>query len=114
MVEKHGLLHQFSGQGVEKLNDKIKTIHQKSSNKLDQTRDELLVRKRIKFLTESNCEREKRKYVKQNAEYWDNDIRERHSAKRQKIETEMTVAHSRYVERLRQCETPLHEMSVHE
>ena len=75
-VNRYGTLLNFSGQGVEKMNDIIKMAHQKRSNKQDQTVDELKTRKRMEVLKEDNCERVKRTFSKSNENYWNQGIRE--------------------------------------
>lgn len=72
--------------GVEKLNDDCRRIHLHRSNKWDAPKDVLLVEKRIEHLAE--CERTPRQYVKQNAEYWGNEIRVQR-AKRKRISCEL-------------------------
>ena len=49
-LEKLGKLSIYSGQAVEKINDEIKFIHQKRSNKTDTTVEDLKTRKRIELL----------------------------------------------------------------
>ena len=70
-VEKYGKMSAFSGQHIEKLNDVIKSIHQKKSGKQNQAFEELVVRKRIEFLSEQDCRRTKNAYTKRNADYWE-------------------------------------------
>ena len=50
-VVTYGKLVNYSGQGVEKINDDIKKIHQSKTNKYDATIDALKVRKRIEYLS---------------------------------------------------------------
>ena len=87
----------FSGQGVE-INDQIKFIHQKRSNKSDQTVDELKTRKRMEYLKDINCERSKQKYNKVNENYWGNDIKEKHCIKKRRINFEIEEVHKQYEE----------------
>ena len=54
----------YSGQGVEKINDDIKQIHQSKTNNHDATIDALKVRKRIEYLKTDGCERIQRDYIK--------------------------------------------------
>lgn len=103
MVERHGCLSNYSGQGVEKLNDVIKNIHQKSSNKLNQAHDELMTRKRIEQLTQ--YERKKRTYSKTKSDFWERDIFGSIKAKRQKIENDISAAHCEYLNRTKQSES---------
>ncbi|CAC5386757.1 unnamed protein product [Mytilus coruscus] len=98
LTQKYGRLVKFSGQGVEKINDDIKTIHHSKTNKWDATLDVLQVRKRIKYLTSENCEREKRNYNKTSDSYWDDDIFQQRSAKKKKIVEEMAIVAKKYVE----------------
>ena len=69
-VNRYGTLLNFSGQGVENMNDIVKMAHQKRSNKHDQTVEELKTRKRMEVLKEDNCERGKRTFSKSNENYW--------------------------------------------
>ena len=59
---------QFTGQGVEKNNDDAKRILFQKSNKWDAARDVLQLEGRQQVL--HHCEREMRKYEKQNNDYW--------------------------------------------
>ena len=95
-VGKYGGIRNFTGQGVEKMNDEIKQIHQKRSNKIDQTVDELRTRKRMEFLIDERCERMKNDYVKRDDVYWNNSIKEKHSLKRRRIDFEITEANTKY------------------
>lgn len=61
---------------VEKVNDKIKLIHQKKTNKIDAAVDALKVRKRIETLQDENCDREKRAYENRNQIYWEDEFSE--------------------------------------
>jgi hypothetical protein len=63
-------------------------IHLQRSNKWDAPKDVLLVEKRIENL--SDYERAPRKYRKQDANYWEMDIKESR-AKRTRVCTELTV-----------------------
>lgn len=51
----------FSGQAVEKANDHLTLIHQKTTHKLDPTIDALKVRKIIEFLQNKNQEENTKK-----------------------------------------------------
>lgn len=86
-VKTYGKLSKFSGQGVEKINDQVKMIHQKKTNKIDATVDALKVRKRIEFLQAENCDRKVRKYEKKKDCYWGEDIFLQRSAKKARILT---------------------------
>ena len=63
-VVTYGKLVNYSGQGVEKINDDIKKIHHSNTNKYDATIDALKMRKRIEYLKTDGCERIKRDYNK--------------------------------------------------
>ena len=89
-TQKYGKLVNFSGQGVEKINDDIKKIHHSKTNKWDATLDALQVRKRIEHLASENCERVKRNYTKREELYWSDDIFRQRCAKRAKIVEEMS------------------------
>ena len=71
-LRKHGSLKQFTGQGFEKNNDDAKRIFYQKSNKWDGARDVLLHEHRQLAL--KHHERTKRKYTKQNDEYWGTGI----------------------------------------
>ncbi|EDO31028.1 predicted protein [Nematostella vectensis] len=71
-ILSHGPIIQFSGQGVEKNNDDAKRIYFQKSNKWDAAKDILLLESRQKSL--EHHEREKRKYVKRNEEWWNSKI----------------------------------------
>ncbi|XP_048587411.1 uncharacterized protein LOC125570187 [Nematostella vectensis] len=71
-ILSHGPIIQFSGQGVEKNNDDAKRIYYQKSNKWDVAKDILLLESRQKSL--EHHEREKRKYVKRNEEWWNSKI----------------------------------------
>lgn len=74
--------------GVEKLNDDCRRIHLQRSNKWDAPKDVLLVEKRIENL--GDYERAPRKYRKQDANYWEKDIKESRS-KRPRVCTKLPV-----------------------
>ena len=113
-VKKYGKLSAFSGQHIEKLNDTIKFIHQKKSGKQNQAFDELVVRKRMEFLTEQDCERKKNAYTKRNLDYWEVGKKELANAKKRKIESEIVAEHEKYLQDLKANEKPLEEMTVAE
>lgn len=110
-VEKCGKLSAFNGQGVEKLNDSIKCMHQKSSSKQNQTYEEIVVRKRIEFLNDENCERQKNKYTKKNERYWDEVKSERSACKKRRILSEINNEHEKYLVSLKENEKPLEAMT---
>lgn len=62
----------FTGQGVEKVNDIVRSIYHKKSNKHDACKESTLALKRIDHLQE--FEREPNKYSKTNSEYWTSEI----------------------------------------
>ena len=90
-VGKHGSLSKFSGQAVEKTNDILKHIHQTKSNKLDATRDALVVRKRMEEGYNDGF-RKKRKYEKVNDHFWAVEKSKLVQAKKQKIDQEQKEA----------------------
>ena len=63
---------QFTGQGVEKNSDDAKRIFFQKSIKWDAAKDALQLEVQQQAL--HHCEREKRKYDKQNNEHWDSGI----------------------------------------
>ena len=71
-IKNYKSFKQFTGQGVEKNNDDAKRIFFQKSNKWDAARDVLQLEARQQAL--NHCERKKRKYEKQNSEYWDTGI----------------------------------------
>jgi len=81
-LNRFGKLVNYSGQGVEKINDDIKKIHQSKTNKYDATVDDLKVRKRIEYLKLDGCERTKRDYTKSDERYWDEEIYSQSNAKK--------------------------------
>ncbi|CAG2214315.1 unnamed protein product [Mytilus edulis] len=72
-IVNYGSLRKFSGQPTEKVNDDIKAIHHKKTNRYDCAMDALTVRKRIE--ANHNSGREKRSYNKKKSEYWEDEIR---------------------------------------
>lgn len=72
VFKNHRNLKQFTGQGVEKNKDDAKRIFYQKSNKWDAARDVLQLEARQETL--QHCEREKRKYNKNNEEYWEEGI----------------------------------------
>lgn len=113
-VSKYGKLLPFSGQGTEKMNDEIKLIHQKRSNKQDQTYDDLITRKRMEFLMDSGYEREKHKYTKTNESYWEEEIYTKNVSKKRKIEYEIAEAQIKYKKQQKENEPPLEKMTLNE
>lgn len=71
-IKNYKSFKQFTGQGVEKNNDDAKRVFFQKSNKWDAARDVLQLEARQQAL--HHCEREKRKYEKQNDEYWNSGI----------------------------------------
>ena len=90
-VSNYGSLSQFSGQAVEKTNDILKKIHQTKSNKLDATRDALIVRKRLEAGFKDEY-RAKRKYDKVDNHFWAVEKSELAQAKKQRIDRELKEA----------------------
>ena len=64
MVAMFGNIRQFSGHGVEKLNDVARQVHHRRSNKHKATQDVLLATGRLEELTRCGRERQKRPYSK--------------------------------------------------
>ena len=110
----YGSLAEFSGQGVEKINDEVKFIHQKRCNKQDPTVDELKVRKRLELLIETNCDRETRSYQKVNEQFWEETIKTNHAMKKRRIELEMKTVNEKYEKEMKESEKPIESMSVNE
>ncbi|CAH3147372.1 unnamed protein product [Pocillopora meandrina] len=72
LIKNHKTFKQFTGQGVEKNSDDAKRIFFQKSNKWDAAKDALQLEVQQQAL--HHCEREKRKYNKQNNEHWDSGI----------------------------------------
>lgn len=113
-AEKYGKLSAFSGQHIEKLNENIKFIHQKRSGKQNQAFDELVVRKRIEFLTEQDCERKKNVYTKRNSDFWAVGKKEQANIKKRKIQNDIVSEHEKYLQSLKENEKPIEEMTITE
>ncbi|KAK2565676.1 hypothetical protein P5673_010845 [Acropora cervicornis] len=62
----------FTGQGVEKINDMVRSIYHNKSNRHDPCKEAILALKRIDHLQE--FEREPNHYNKRNNNYWTSDI----------------------------------------
>ena len=62
LLRRYGNLQQFSGQGVEKLNDVARRVHHRRSNKHKATQDVLLATARIDTLATRGRERSRRGY----------------------------------------------------
>lgn len=67
-IKNYKSFKQFTGQGVENNDNDAKQIFFQKLNKWDAARDALQLEGRQQVL--HHCEREKRKYEKQNKEYW--------------------------------------------
>jgi hypothetical protein len=65
---KYSTIKKFTGQGVEKVNDGIKLIYHRKTNRHDTTLEAFRVRQR-KYLNRT-CVRIKRKYRKINPNFW--------------------------------------------
>ncbi|CAB4025926.1 Hypothetical predicted protein [Paramuricea clavata] len=76
-MKLHKGIRNFSGQGVEKLNDNCRRIHLEKSNKWDAAKDVLLAEERLKNL--SHLQRTPRPYKKKADEYWSTGIKESRS-----------------------------------
>jgi hypothetical protein len=72
--------------GIEKNNDDCRIIHLAKSNKWDAVKDVLLVSKRVETLSSIHCT--PRMYQKLNAQYWDNDLKEKRAKLKRKMEDE--------------------------
>ena len=72
LVQKHGCLKKFTGQGVEKSNDDAKRIFFQKSNKWDAAKDILCTESSQWDLKQH--EREKATSTKGKLEYWGHDI----------------------------------------
>ena len=62
----------FTGQGVERTNDVVRSIYHKKCNKHDACKDSLLALKRLDVL--ADYELQPNKYSKQNTDYWTKTI----------------------------------------
>lgn len=58
----------FTGQGVEKTNDVVRSVYHRKCNKLDDCKVSLLALKRIDSLKE--CEKRQQTYTKHDDTYW--------------------------------------------
>ena len=94
-VGKYGSLSKFSGQAVEKTNDILKHIHQTKSNKLDATRDALVVRKRMELGFQDEF-RKKRKYEKVNDHFWAVEKAQLVQVKKLRIDREQKEADEKF------------------
>ena len=65
---------QFTGQGIEKINDVVRAIYHSKSNRHDACKEAVQALKRIDNL--QNFERVPHKYTKNNTEYWTKEIYE--------------------------------------
>ena len=74
-LKKYRSLKQFTGQGVEKVNDDIKLIYHRKTNRHNTTEDALRVRARKNL--NRNYARIKRKYLKKNDNFWKGRKRQR-------------------------------------
>jgi hypothetical protein len=90
MVDLYGPLARLSGQGIEKLNDDIKSIHQRKTQKWDATVEALVTRKRME--ENASSQREPRTYVKRKLQYWEEEIQEDRKKKRDTIAKSITDA----------------------
>ncbi len=62
----------FTGQGVERTNDVVRSIYHKKCNKHDACKDSLLALKRLDVL--ADFELKPNKYAKSNTDYWTKTI----------------------------------------
>ena len=91
-LEKYGSLSKFSGHGVEKTSDIIKSIYHGKTNKSDPTSDALVTRKRLELGFQTELSRKKRKYDKVNDDYWGSRIVGNRRSKMQRILEEQKMA----------------------
>ena len=97
VISRYGALSTFSGRGIEKLNDEIKLIHQKRTNKVNQTVDDLTMRKRLELLfSEDDLKRSNRAYVKKDDQYWSQGKRESCAIKRKHIIEEIEAVNTEF------------------
>jgi hypothetical protein len=62
----------FTGQGVEKINDVVRSVYHRKCNKHDGCKDSLLALKRIDTL--KDCEKRPQTYTKRDDTYWNERI----------------------------------------
>ena len=74
LYKLYGSLKKFTGQAIEKANDDIKKIYKMKTNKWDGAKEALVVRKRVEGET---LTRQKRKYTKDNEQYWKEELPEK-------------------------------------
>lgn len=113
-VGKYGKFVLFRGQGIEKMNDEIKSIHQKRSNKFGKTHDDLTVRKRMEFLIENDYEGQQNKYSETEKTYWIDGISNKFDVKRRRIEAEISEARETFQMQQKENEPPLENMTINE
>ena len=93
----------------------MKLIHQKRTNKVNQTVDDLTTRKRLELLfSEDDLKRSNRAYVKKDDQYWAQGKRESCAIKRKHIIEEIEAVNTEF-EKSRRLEIPennFSEMSV--
>ncbi|CAB4025473.1 Hypothetical predicted protein [Paramuricea clavata] len=80
-MRTHNGIRNFSGKGVQKLNDDCRRIHSQKSNKWDAAKDVLQVEERLRYL--SDLQRTPRQYNKKADEYWSAGICESRSKRPQ-------------------------------
>ncbi|CAB4023603.1 Hypothetical predicted protein [Paramuricea clavata] len=86
LMRKHGGIKKFTGQGIEQNNDDCRSINLTKSNKWDAAKDVLLVSNRVEIL--SSFRRTPSMYPKRNAQYWDNDLKEKQAKIKHKMKDE--------------------------
>lgn len=84
-IMRFGNIIQFSGQGLEKLNDNVRKLHLRKSNRWDGTKEALLACKRIEYCRDNNFVREKRTYNKVDETWWGHGLREARAEKRKSV-----------------------------
>ena len=62
----------FTGQGVEKINDTVRSMYHNKCNKHNASKEAILALKRIDYL--QGVERQPHQYTKKTCEYWEADI----------------------------------------
>lgn len=71
-LKEKNAMKRFTGQGIEKINDLMRSFYHNKSNRHDACTEALLAIKRIDRLQE--YERQPHEYKKKKAEYWTKDI----------------------------------------
>jgi hypothetical protein len=93
-----GKLLRFSVQGVEKINDDIKSNSSFKNKQMGRNGRCLTSSKMDKTFDTENCERYKRNYTKSTNEYWSDIIFKQRAAKKTKISEDMSLVSDKYSE----------------